>query len=551
MMKRLVGAMLVAGGLLSGGAAEQGSSVVVVYNKNLPASKQLAEHYAGRRGVPERQLFGVDVEAGTEVMSRADFRDKIEGPLSRWLYKEKLFAANPKKRTAKDTAYRPMVDASIRYVVLCYGIPLKIARDLTLKEDGAEKVQEPLRARNEAAVDADLALLPAVGEKLLLSGVVMSPFYLATNHTVFHPTNGILMVARLDGPTFEMARDLVDKAIEAESNGLWGRAYIDSRGITNGEYKPGDDWMRASSVITRRMGYETEHDEREATFPVGYPMSQVAFYAGWYDAHPSGPFTRPQVEFMPGAFAYHLHSFSAHTLRATNQYWVGPLVAKGATITMGCVDEPYLTGTPNVAAVLDRLMIRGWSFGEAAYAAQSALSWQTTVVGDPLYRPFGRNPQALHMKLEQAGSPLVEWSHARVVGLNEGMGTSPAEVIQYIQGIPTVATNSAVLQEKLGQLLLQQKEFTGAAAAYERAAQLKPSPQQLIRVLNALGDLQLRLRRDQQAIETFQRLLKLAPDYYAAVRVNRDLAALSRNLGKTEDAARFEQEAQRLMALPK
>ena len=492
-----------------------------------------------------------DVEAGTEVMSRADFRDKIEGPLSRWLYKEKLFAANPKKRSAKDAAYRPMVDASIRYVVLCYGIPLKIARDLTLKEDGAEKVQEPLRARNEAAVDADLALLPAVGEKLLLSGVVMSPFYLATNHNVFHPTNGILMVARLDGPTFEMARDLVDKAIEAESNGLWGRAYIDSRGITNGEYKPGDDWMRTAAVITRRMGYETEHDERDATFPVGYPMSQVAFYAGWYDAHPSGPFTRPQVEFMPGAFAYHLHSFSAHTLRATNQYWVGPLVAKGATITMGCVDEPYLTGTPNVAAVLDRLMIRGWSFGEAAYAAQSALSWQTTVVGDPLYRPFGRNPQALHMKLEQVGSPLVEWSHARVVGLNEGMGTSAAEVIQYIQGIPAVATNSAVLQEKLGQLLLQQKEFTGAAAAYERAAQLKPSPQQLIRVLNALGDLQLRLRRDQQAIETFQRLLKLAPDYYAAVRVNRDLAGLSRNLGKAEDAARFEQEAQRLMALPK
>ena len=54
-------------------------------------------------------------------------------------------------------------------------------------------------------------------------------------------------------------------------------------------------------------------------------------------------FTLPKVEFMPGAFAYHLHSFSATTLRSASQGWCGPLLAKGATCTMGCVYEPYLT----------------------------------------------------------------------------------------------------------------------------------------------------------------------------------------------------------------
>ena len=47
-------------------------------------------------------------------------------------------------------------------------------------------------------------------------------------------------------------------------------------------------------------------------------MSQIAIYCGWYDENVSGPFTLPKVEFMPGAFAYHLHSFSAATLRSAN-----------------------------------------------------------------------------------------------------------------------------------------------------------------------------------------------------------------------------------------
>ncbi len=53
-------------------------------------------------------------------------------------------------------------------------------------------------------------------------------------------------------------------------------------------------------------------------------MSHIAIYAGWYDGDVSGPFAAPKVEFMPGAFAYHLHSFSADTLRSTTQQLVRP-----------------------------------------------------------------------------------------------------------------------------------------------------------------------------------------------------------------------------------
>ena len=40
---------------------------------------------------------------------------------------------------------------------------------------------------------------------------------------------------------------------------------------------------------------------------------------------------------------------------------------------------------------LERQLRAGSTFAEAAYAAQPALSWMTTFIGDPLYRPFGAN----------------------------------------------------------------------------------------------------------------------------------------------------------------
>ena len=529
-------AVLSLGLALTAHAASGGASVVVVYNKNLPASKQLAEHYASRRTIPASQLFGVDVDAGSESITRADFRSKMEKPIFDWLVKEKLFTPNKTKRKLDETGYHPITQSKVRYLVLCYGVPLKISRDAGLTEPGMEKLPEELKGRNEAAVDADLALLPSSRmEGLTLTGPIGSAFYLTTNEFALHPTNGLLMVARLDGPTIEIARGLVDKAIEAESNGLWGRAYVDARGITNGAYKVGDDWMQASAAVTARLGYETEVNSQESLFPAGFPMSHLAFYVGWYNTHPTGALAQATMEFMPGAFAYHLHSISANTLRSSSQFWVGPLLAKGATITLGCVEEPYLAGTPNVAALLERIGFRRWTFGEAAYAAQASLSWQTTVVGDPLYRPFGQPPDALHFKLEKENSPLVQWSHLRVVGLNEATGLPLNEMIKYLEDIPAVTTNSAALMERLGHLRMKSGQIAEATDALAAALKLQPSAQQRIWITDLLAQLQAHLGRTQLAFDSYQQLLSIAPDYFDAARVNAEMTRLTAEVGRKSE----------------
>jgi tetratricopeptide (TPR) repeat protein len=63
-----------------------------------------------------------------------------------------------------------------------------------------------------------------------------------------------------------------------------------------------------------------------------------------------------------------------------------------------------------------------------------------------------------------------------------------------------------------------------------------------------LAQLQAHLGRTQPAFDTYQQLLKIAPDYFDAARVNTGLAKLARDLGRKEDAEKFEKEAQRLGA---
>src|SRR5437016_5707840 len=425
-------------------AAGRGDEVVVIYNSRMPESRELAFYYAQRRDVPSNQVFGFDLPT-TEAMKRTEFHDDLQKPLLKALDRQKLFIVRsdiiPATRDKTGDMVQKVAVSKIRYATLCYGVPVRILNDPDLSEPGAEKMRPEAR-RNEAAVDSELAALPLLIQGHPLHGPARNSAYGVTNAAWIHPTNGVLMVARLDGPSVEIARGLVDKAMEAETNGLWGRAYFDLRGLTNTSYKLGDDWIRGAAEMVRRLGFETIVDEKPETFSAAFPMSQIAFYAGWYDGQCSGPFSRPKVEFMPGAVAYHLHSFNAHVLRTSEQYWAGPLLAKGATATVGYVEEPYLEGTINVAAFAADFTALGFSFGEAAYAAQQSISWQTTVAGDPLYRPFGRKNSSdnfgkrleeLHGALLARKSRLIEWSHLQVVNLNLVMGFPMSEVISYLE----------------------------------------------------------------------------------------------------------------------
>lgn len=465
-------------------ADELAQRVVIVCNEREPASHPLAEYYAGRRGVPTNQICRISARA-SETISRREFNEQIREPLLRFLTRNRLLQQEP--RTIFDSVLGKLpwletVRSEVSFIVLMYGVPLRIESDPSVTETLPENTPKEFH-RNEASVESELALLPSVG--LPVSGPLRNPFFDSAAPRFGAPLNRqMLLVGRLDGPDPQSVRRMIDEALTAEQYGLHGRAYFDAQGTREKGYVEGDNWIRAACRAVREAGYECELDERLPTFDEHYAMTDVAIYAGWYSGHVTGPFRQDAFRFRRGAIPYHIHSASGASVRSAVSYWVGPMLAKGAAATMGNVWEPYLSMTPHVEKFFRRLL-DGATFLEACYHSQPVLSWQTTFVGDPLYRPFAVSVDEQIARLEAGQLPDLEWAYLRKVNLlltrNQLAG---AEALCRAKA---EALSSVVLYEKLGDLLRITHRNAEAAQAYKKAMQSTQNSHRSVRVAEKLA----------------------------------------------------------------
>ena len=160
-----------------------GDEVVVVYNKHVPESKAVAEYYAKMRQVPARQIYGFDLTTN-EQMSRDEFRDSLQMPLAQQTGSRQALAIwlrhQCRDQRPAGTVEHRVVASKIRYVVLCHGVPLKIAPAPVSHEPGKE-IAHPELLRDEAAVDSELAWLPLVEMGVSLAGPLHNWVYGTTN----------------------------------------------------------------------------------------------------------------------------------------------------------------------------------------------------------------------------------------------------------------------------------------------------------------------------------------------------------------------------------
>jgi len=215
-------------------------------------------------------------------------------------------------------------------------------------------------------------------------------------------------------------------------------------------------------------------------------------------------------------------------VRTATQHWCGPLLAKGATCTMGCMYEPYLQFTPNVAYTIQALG-NGFTFGEAAWASQIALSWQTAVIGDPLYQPFKKSPPELHALLARTKSPLLEWSFDRLMCLDLAHGLRESQLLPFLANLPTTA-QSAVLSEKLANFYEASGKPNSAIESWQNALKLNPSQQQKIRIRITLGEMLTAQNRSADAVENYRALIAEAPDYPGRKDIDEKLQALENKM---------------------
>src|SRR5205807_2766369 len=127
------------------------------------------------------------------------------------------------------------------------------------------------------------------------------------------------------------------------------------------------------------------------------------------------------------------------------------------------------------------------------------------VVGDPLYRPFGRDPEQLQDALLQRHSKLTEWCFLRLIDINLANGKPVADCVAFLEQLAT-AKQSAVLTEKLGDLYTAQGKPSSAAHEYQQALKLDPSPQQRLRLGLTLADKFVSLGQPQQAYDAYEQL---------------------------------------------
>lgn len=466
-------ALALCGGKILAAPTPEAKATVVVFNLGDPTSKSLALYYQQKRGIPAENLVGLSCSQG-ETISRAEYNTTIAFPL------KKVF----RERGWWKVGNGRVTDTKIRFVALIRGMPLRISPEP--RPPGDNTPVAPL-SRDEASVDSELAVM-GFGD-LPLPGPVKNPYLNSMVPIVdSYLEPGLLLVCRLDAVTDITVRAMIDDAIATEKSGLWGWAYIDSRGLTDGPYLEGDQWLTTAANELRAKGVPVLWDKAPETLPVGYPVTDAAVYYGWYDGNVSGPFSEPAMRFKPGAIAVHLHSFSASTLRNPALHWAGPLLEHGAAATLGNVFEPYLSLTTHFDIFQQRLMA-GFTFAESAYIGTIGLSWMTVAIGDPLYRPYAAWQSPI------APSKPNIWQKYRTIVLNaDGNVTAAAPALR----AATVDTGDSMFLEALGACQADASDLTGALESINTALTLRNKPMVAFRLnLEKLGVLRALGRMDE------------------------------------------------------
>lgn len=382
---------------------------VILVNSRQPESVALGEFYAEKRGIPPTNIVALPMPAEETITWRA-FVDYLWQPLQNellrrgWLegfLSEKLDPLG--RRRSGITGHK------MAYLVLCRGTPLRIDNDpTTFDERAAGRFQKEFRT-TAACVDSELALLAQNNPPTL--GFVANPLFNAPRAAEVS-SELVVKVTRLDGPSDVAARHLVTSALEAEQQGLIGRYYVD----LGGPHPIGDRWLEATRDQLTDLGFFGDVQSGSGMFDVTDRFDAPVLYFGWYALMANGPFVRSEFRFPPGAIALHIHSVSAASLRSATDFWCGPLVAHGVAATFGNVFEPYLEFTIRPQLLLAELA-QGKTLGDAAYLATPVLSWQTVVIGDPLYRPFKVPLDAQMQHLSELPPALAAYVIARKVAV--------------------------------------------------------------------------------------------------------------------------------------
>lgn len=385
------------------------SEIVILVNNRVPASREIADHYIAKRGVPKENIVELSVSKEEDI-SRGDYdrlvvaplrealagkKDKIKCLLSTYGIPLRVGGEEPTKDEKKQLdELKPTLDAAKSKLAELEKAAKKDVVNLATARAEVRRLEEKQAAlahkESHAAFDSELMLLWHKEYRLVRwQPNALNWQFPPETRAKLSPT---LMTCRLDGPTPEIAKRLVDDAIEVEVLGLTGKVYVDARGIGYDPKKSGDhlgyggydESFREMAALLKSAKFDVTLDNKIELFPPD-SCPDAALYAGWYS---HGNYI-PCCKFAKGAIAWHLASSEAVTLRnKDSKVWCPNLLKAGVAATLGPVAEPYTIGFPKPAEFFGFVATGKYTLVECYAKAVYFTSWMTVLVGDPLYNPY-------------------------------------------------------------------------------------------------------------------------------------------------------------------
>lgn len=210
----------------------------------------------------------------------------------------------------------------------------------------------------------------------------------------YNETLRTLMVSRIDAPTLKLAKGLVDGALKAEANGLKGKSYFDARGLVKDDslVQPGstESYDRSLALAANQLKerqIEVVLDEEAELFAPGQ-CPEAALYCGWYSLAKYVD----AFDWSPGSIGYHIAGAEAISLKNNkSQAWCKRMLEDGVCATIGPVAEPYTQAFPLPHEFFGLITEGELTLVECFYQTKPFNSWMLTLIGDPLYRPFGKH----------------------------------------------------------------------------------------------------------------------------------------------------------------
>jgi uncharacterized protein (TIGR03790 family) len=407
--------------------AIEASNVLVLYNDSSPEGIEIANYYA--QVYPKVRLLGLSGVSTSEEINQNQYLDVI----------------------------RPQVLAglndSTEVIVTTKGLPLRIKN--TLPNPGTydgwrgDVFGVPINDgwwESYSSLESELTRIDLIDSAEMMGDQAefMSPpnFPFSTVHQAANPyyknqgtfdrndpgNEGIRLTSRLDGFSVGDVKDIIDRAQAAFKVPSQQLVIVDDD--PNALAGPVDLMPQLVQDVLIPLGQPVIFDNTvanivEATMPV------IGYVSHGSHATGVGPGYTEDLDFelANGAVFQTWESFNAYSFVEGNNLYgqglVGEWFKDGGTAALGHVQEPGASpaNVTNEDLLWD-MLLRGYTFAEAAWSATPQLSFVNTVIGDPLmtFRDWVTADADLDGVVGSSDLSIVlnNWGKNTTLGLEDG-----------------------------------------------------------------------------------------------------------------------------------